>query len=65
MFILYLIGLVMCYIPYDVIRRQYMKINTEQYLQTDPETIGLMDNESGKTFVFPSNEIYEFDAIEI
>ena len=65
LFILYLIGLVMCYIPYDVIRRQCMKTNTERYVQTDPETIGLMDNESGKTFVFPPNEIYEFDAVEI
>jgi translation elongation factor P/translation initiation factor 5A len=45
-------------------KRQCNK-NTEQYVQTDPEMIGLMDNQSGNTFVFPADELYDFDAVEV
>lgn len=65
LFILFFFGLIIFYIPFDAIKRQCNKKNTERYVQTDPETIGLMDNQSGKTFVFPPDELYDFDAVDV
>lgn len=65
LFSIFFLCLIVFYIPYDIIKRKCYKKNTERYVQTDSDMIGLMDNQSGKTFVFPPDESYDFDAVEI
>lgn len=66
MCIIFLTGMVMFYIPYDIINRKI-----KRYVQTDPEILPLIKNESNNmiddTFVFPPDESDEsyLDAIEM
>lgn len=66
--VVFFIGLVIIYIPYDTLKRSLSKNNyVSRYSQTgnDDETISLMDNNSAVTFIFPPSDIYNMDDGEV
>lgn len=66
--VVFFIGLVTVYIPYDTLKRSLSKNNyVSRYSQTgnDDEMISLMDNNSAVTFIFPPSDIYNMDDGEV